>query len=194
MSEAQQPVVAEGAPVLEPLQIGAGLAEELQLHLLELPDAEDEVAGVISLRKDLPIWHTPKGQLPAGGALDGGKLTKMPWAVSGRRYTSLAVSSVTPWKVLNIRLNLRMSVKSLLPQPGQGTWLSRMNATSSSLVMASQVHVHAVLLHIALHQLVRPVAHLAGLAVNQRIVEGGTWPLATHTWGFIKMAESSPTL
>ena len=96
-----------------------------------------KLPGVISLRKDLPIWHTPKGNFRRVVRWMAGKLTKMPWAVSGRRYTSLAVSSVTPWWVLNIRLNLRMSVKSLLPQPGQGTWLSRMNATSSSWVMAS---------------------------------------------------------
>ena len=47
------------------------------------------------------------------------KLTKMPCAVSGRRYIVLALSSVTPWKVLNIRLNLRMEVKSDLPHTGQ---------------------------------------------------------------------------
>ena len=47
-ADRQQPVVAERAPVVEPLQVGARLAEELQLHLLELADAEDEVA-----RRDL---------------------------------------------------------------------------------------------------------------------------------------------
>jgi hypothetical protein len=35
--------------------------EELHLHLLELAGAEDEVAGVISLRNDLPIWAMPNG-------------------------------------------------------------------------------------------------------------------------------------
>ena len=42
-------------PVLMPLPCGVRLDEELHLHLLELPGAEDEVAGVISLRKLLPI-------------------------------------------------------------------------------------------------------------------------------------------
>ena len=50
---------------------------------------------------------------------------------------TLAESSVTPWWVLNIRLNFRMSVKSCLPQPGQGTSFSRMKFTRSSWVMAS---------------------------------------------------------
>ena len=39
-ADAQQPVVAEGPPILEPLQVGSGLAEELQLHLFKLPDFE----------------------------------------------------------------------------------------------------------------------------------------------------------
>ena len=43
--QVQQPVAAEGTPILEPLHVGAGLAEELQLHLLKLTGTEGEVAG-----------------------------------------------------------------------------------------------------------------------------------------------------
>ena len=68
-SDAQQPVVAEGAPVVEPLQIGAGLAEELQLHLLELADAEDEVARGDLVAEGLADLADAEGQLAAGGAL-----------------------------------------------------------------------------------------------------------------------------
>ena len=39
----QQPLVAVFPPEPEPVQVGAGLAEELQLQLLELTGAEDEV-------------------------------------------------------------------------------------------------------------------------------------------------------
>ena len=68
-SDAQQPVVAEGAPVVEPLQVGAGLAEELQLHLLELTDAEDEVARGDLVAEGLADLADAEGQLAAGGAL-----------------------------------------------------------------------------------------------------------------------------
>ena len=68
-ADAQQPVVAEGAPVLEPLQISAGLAEELQLHLLELPDTEDEVAGGDLVAEGLTDLAHAEGQLAPGGAL-----------------------------------------------------------------------------------------------------------------------------
>ena len=66
----QQPVVAEGAPVVEPLQIGAGLAEEFQLHLLEFPDAEDEVARRNLVAEGLADLADAEGQLLPGGALD----------------------------------------------------------------------------------------------------------------------------
>ena len=46
--QALEPLVAEAAPVVEPRKVSVRLAEELELHLLELADAEDEVA-----RRDL---------------------------------------------------------------------------------------------------------------------------------------------
>ena len=68
-ADAQQPVVAEGPPIPEPLQVGAGLAEELQLHLLELADAEDEVARGDLVAEGLADLAHAEGQLAAGGAL-----------------------------------------------------------------------------------------------------------------------------
>ena len=68
-ADTQQPVVAEGTPVVEPLQIGAGLAEELQLHLLELADAEDEVARGDLVAEGFTDLAHAEGQLAAGGAL-----------------------------------------------------------------------------------------------------------------------------
>ena len=44
-----------------------------------------KLPGVISLRKDLPTWHTPKGSFFRVVRCTFWKLTKMPWAVSGRR-------------------------------------------------------------------------------------------------------------
>ncbi len=46
-------------------------------------------------------------------------------------------SSVTPWKVLNIRLNWRMSVKLCLPQVGQGMLCS---VDELHLVLGEGVH------------------------------------------------------
>ena len=65
---AQQPVPAESAPVFEPFQILAGLAEELQLHLLEFPHAEDEVAGGDFVAEGFADLADARGQLFPGGA------------------------------------------------------------------------------------------------------------------------------
>jgi hypothetical protein len=48
-------------PVFVPFEVRARLAEEFPAHLLELAGTEREVAGVISLRKDLPTCAMPKG-------------------------------------------------------------------------------------------------------------------------------------
>ena len=69
-ADVQQELVAEAAPVLKPLKIGAGLAEELKFHLLKLSYAEDEVAGGDLVAEALADLSDAEGQLAAGGALD----------------------------------------------------------------------------------------------------------------------------
>src|SRR5262249_53836323 len=86
--------------------------------------------GVISLRNDLPICAMPNGGFLRVVVCTFWKLTKMPCAVSGRRYATDASSSTGPTYVLNIRLNWRASVKeSLAPQfghaPESGSWSPR---------------------------------------------------------------------
>ena len=44
-----------------------------------------KLPGVISLRKDLPIWQMPAGSYLRVVRMAFWKFTKMPWAVSGRR-------------------------------------------------------------------------------------------------------------
>ena len=44
-SEAEEEVLAVASPVVEPLEVCTGLAEELKLHLLEFAYTEDEVSG-----------------------------------------------------------------------------------------------------------------------------------------------------
>src|SRR5918994_1753386 len=46
-----------------------------------------KLPGVISLRKDLPIWATPNGGFLRAKPSVVLKSRKMPWAVSGRRDT-----------------------------------------------------------------------------------------------------------
>src|SRR6476646_8413332 len=78
-----------------------------------------KLPGVISLRNDLPICAMPNGGFLREVVCTFLKLTKMPCAVSGRRYAIDASSSTGPTCVLNIQLNWRAGVKvSFDPQFG----------------------------------------------------------------------------
>ena len=57
-------------PVLVPLGLGAWGDEELHLHLLELPHAEDELAGDDLVPEGLADLRDAKRQLHAAGLLD----------------------------------------------------------------------------------------------------------------------------
>ena len=73
-AQAEQPAAAELLPVGEPLQVRVGLAEELQLHLLELPGAEGKVAGGDLVAEALADLADAEGQLLPGGALHVGEV------------------------------------------------------------------------------------------------------------------------
>ena len=72
-TDAQQELVAEIAPVLEPFQIGAGFAEKFQL---ELAHTEDEVAGRDLVAEGFANLTDAERQLAPGGALHIHKVGK----------------------------------------------------------------------------------------------------------------------
>ena len=76
--------------------------------------------GVISFRNDLPIWAMPNGKRRRMDCWTLSKLTKIPWAVSGRSQAMADSSSTGPTKVLNIRLNFRGGPSRFSPQFGHG--------------------------------------------------------------------------
>src|SRR5438876_2349469 len=93
-----------------------------------------KLPGVISLRNDLPICAIPNGGFLRDVVCTFLKLTKMPCAVSGRRYAIDASSSTGPTNVLNIKLNWRASVKlSLTPQLGHAPEAGKSSARKRSL-------------------------------------------------------------
>ena len=44
-AEGIEPVAAEASPIVEPFEVGAGLAEKFKLHLFKFAHTENEVAG-----------------------------------------------------------------------------------------------------------------------------------------------------
>ena len=92
--------------------------------------------ATISLRKALPIWAIPKGTFIRPDFWTFRKFTKIPCAVSGRRYILLAPSAVDPISVENIKLNWRTSVQLLVPEIGQTILLSTIIWRSSTKLLS----------------------------------------------------------
>ena len=68
-AEGLQPIDAVLLPVSEPLQVSTRLAEELQLHLLELPGTEGEVTRRNLVTEGLTNLSDTKRDLLSGGSL-----------------------------------------------------------------------------------------------------------------------------
>jgi hypothetical protein len=89
-AEAQVPIPAELAEVLEPLHGSAGLGEELELHLLEFPRAKDEVARVDLVPERLSDLGDPErrplpGRLHDAPEVEEDRLTGLRPQVGERR-------------------------------------------------------------------------------------------------------------
>src|SRR5689334_10804600 len=69
-TEAAMPPHPLALPVLEPLHVGAGLDEELHLHLLELARAENEIARGDFIAERFSDLRDPEWDLLAGCLLD----------------------------------------------------------------------------------------------------------------------------
>ena len=68
-AQIKQELPAEVLPISEPFQIGPRLAEEFQLHLLELARTERKVARRDLVAEGFPDLRDAEGHLAARGAL-----------------------------------------------------------------------------------------------------------------------------
>ena len=88
--------------------------------------------ATISLRKAFPVWAIPKGIFIRPDFCTLRKFTKIPWAVSGRRYKSIVASAEAPILVPNIRLNCFTSVQLREPVSGSAISSSSIRAFTSA--------------------------------------------------------------
>ena len=79
----------------------------------------------------MPVCAIPKGIFIRPVFWTFKKLTKMPWAVSGRKYISMALSAEAPSLVPNIKLNCLTSVQLRLPLIGSAISSSSIKALTS---------------------------------------------------------------
>ena len=174
-SDAQQPVVAEGAPVVEPLQVGAGLAEELQLHLLELADAEDEVARGDLVAEGLADLADAEGQLAAGGALGVHKVGEDALGRLGTEIDGVLGVLGDALERLEHQVELADIGEVVLAAAGAGdvVLLHKVLHLLLGEGVDGLAELKAVLVAPVLDEFVGAEALLALLAVHQRIGEAG---------------------
>ena len=185
--------MAEVLPVLEPLQLGARLAEKLQLHLLKLPGAEDEVARGDLVAEGLADLAHAEGQLAAGGALDIDKVGKDTLGGLGAEVDGVLGVLGDPLEGLEHQVELA-DVRPVEFAAGGADDLVLVDK-GLHLGLAHGVHavaqVKAVFLAPVLDHLVGPEALLALLAVHQRVGEashmaGGHPDLGVHQNGGVQ--------
>ena len=187
-AEAQQPVFAVILPVSEPLQIGARLAEELALHLLELAGTEGEVARRDLIAEGLAYLTHAEGQLAAGGALDVGEVDED--ALCGLRAEIAGGRAVLGDADggLEHQVELADGGEVMLAADGADDVL----VLGDELVHLVKAHGIDVDLRVLVpDELVGAVACLAGAAVQQRVgeagdVAGGDPSLGVHDDGRIQ--------
>ena len=166
----QQPVFAEVFPVSEPLEVRAGLAEELALHLLELADAEDEVARSDLVAEGLADLADAEGQLFARGALDVCEVDENALGGLGTQIAGGARVLGHADGCLEHEVELADGRKIVLAAYGADYILVR----GYELVHFVEGHrIDVDLMVLFADELVGTVARLAGAAVEQGVREAG---------------------
>ena len=170
--QALEPLVAEAAPVVEPLEIGVRLAEELELHLLELADAEDEVARRDLVAEALADLADAERNLAARRALDVLEVDEN--ALCGLGAQIHLGGRVLGHALMGLEHEVELADigKVALAAARAGDLLRADEGDHLVVGHGLNVHVgHGVLGQPALDELVGAVAHLAGLAVDERVIE-----------------------
>ena len=185
--------MAEVLPVGKPIQLRAGLAEKLQLHLLKLTGAEGEVTGGDLVAEALAHLADAEGQLPAGGPLDVLEVNED--ALGGLRPQVHGILGILgdALEGLEHQVELPDVGEVVLAAGGAGDLV--LIDKGLHLLLGEGVHrlrkVKVVCLSPVLNDLVGPEALFALLAVHQRIreaahVAGGHPHLGVHQNGGVQ--------
>ena len=184
-AEGEEPVLAVILPVVEPVQISVGLAEEFALHLLEFPGAEGEVAGGDLVAEGLADLADAEGQLFPGGALDSGKVHE-----DALRGLGAEVDLA-----LGVLGDTDESLEHEVKLPDVGEVFAAALRAGDAVILNVGAHLlegHAIgVAAVFFNELVGTVTGFAVLAVHQRVGEaahmaGGDPGLGVHDDGGVK--------
>ena len=164
-----KPLAAEVFPVVKPLEVGAGLAEKLKLHLLELAYAEDEISRSYLVAEALAYLSYSERKLFTGGALYVSEVYKYSLRGFGAQiYRRRAVLGYA-YKRLEHKIEFSHAREVALSAYGTGDIMLGYVRLHLLVAPARDVLFYAVLCHIVLYKVIRTVTGFAALAVHKRV-------------------------
>ena len=190
-TEVEQELMAVVLPVCEPLEVGAGLAEELKLHLFELTGAENEVAGGNFVTEGLTDLRNTEGQLFARGALCCGEVYKDTLRGFGTKINGVCVIFGNTDKGLEHQVEL-LDVSKIMAAALRASDALLFDVGSHFLKAPSgRVVIETILECVIFNELVCSVTHFALLAVHKGVgetanVTGSHPSLGIHNNGAVK--------
>ena len=170
-TEVEQEFFAEILPVRKPLQIGARLAEEFQLHLLELARAEGEVARRDFVAEGLADLRDAEGHLAARGALHVLEVDEDALRRLGAQIDLRLAVLGHALKGLEHHIELADGRELAFAAARAGHAVAGDVFVQRVVAHSVDLHLDAVLLVPVLDERVGAVAHPAVLAVDERVVE-----------------------
>ena len=170
-AQAEQPIFAELFPIGEPFEVGAGLAEEFQLHLLEFSHAEDEVAGSDFVSEALAHLSDAEGDLHARRTLDVEEVDENALRGLGTQIKSADAVFRDALESLEHQVELPHAREVALAANGTGDLLFTDIIFHFGVVPAGDALFAMMLFHIIFDEIVRAVTGLAGSAIHERIAE-----------------------
>ena len=183
-TERKQPAEAVILPIAEPFELGSGLAEEFKLHLLKFTYAEDEVARGDFVSEGFAHLSHAERDFAAGGALYILKVNE--YALRGLRAEINLGLTVLGYALVGLEHHIEFAYRRKIAlAAGTGYIVAYDIIVQLVVAHAVDLHFDAVRLVPRFDKLVGSVTHLAGAAVDKRIVEIDDMPgrdpdLAVH--------------
>ena len=192
-----EPVKAELLPVCKPFKVCIRLTEKIPSSICSNSRVRKvKFPGVISLRKDLPICPIPNGIFFLEVLCTFLKFTKIPCAVSGRRYTVFFCILSYTLEGLEHQVELTDLCKVVF-STGRTFDIMLFNI-SRHLLLAPCIHASfqfdSILLCVIFDQLSARNLSLHSLQSINGSLNPPRCPDAIHVCGFIRIAQSTPTL
>ena len=171
-AKGQHEVLAVFLPILVPVKLGAGRAEEFKLHLLKLAGTEYEVARGYLIAEGLTDLAYTERYLAASGALH--VLEVYEYALRGFGTQIYLAGSVLVNALECFEHHVELADRCELALSAFGAYYAFFGNVCGHLLVRPSVGMYvlkAVLLGIFFNQLVSTETGLAALAVHKRVVE-----------------------